>query len=165
MQWESCRQPFHTLSTAESELVGYCEAALMMKSIQALMVVLHGPNVDETQFEKIIYGDNSSAIAILSNPDGGWRTRHLRLRSFGLRDLLRHHKESWKIRHQKGVNLIADLLKDFPQKMNGPSFGSSSTTKVFPLKTCHQAALSCQLRISSCRQLRYHPALSRFRNS
>ena len=42
VQWESNRQPFPTLSTAESELMGYCEAMTMLQSIEALMVAIVG---------------------------------------------------------------------------------------------------------------------------
>ena len=112
IQWEATRQAFHTMSTSESELVGYCEATTMLKSTEALMKVIHGPitNDDDPGFEKVIYGDNTSALSILTNPDGGWRTRHLRLRSACLRELLRDEPQNWKIRHQKGSDLPADML-------------------------------------------------------
>ncbi len=110
IHWEATRQAFHTMSTAESELVGYCEATTMLKSAEALLRVIHGPMLNETPFEKVIYGDNSSALSILMNPDGGWRTRHLRLRSSCLRELLRDEPQNWKVRHQRGVDLPADML-------------------------------------------------------
>eukprot|EP00434_Breviolum_minutum_P035626 symbB.v1.2.031538.t1/scaffold3672.1/size52204/2 len=112
IQWEATRQAFHTMSTSESELVGYCEATTMLKSTEALMKVIHGPVTtdDDAGFEKVIYGDNTSALSILTNPDGGWRTRHLRLRSACLRELLRDEPQNWKIRHQKGSDLPADML-------------------------------------------------------
>ena len=44
------------------------------------------------------------------NPDGGWRTRHLRLRSSCLRELLKSEPQNWKVRHQKGTDLPADML-------------------------------------------------------
>ena len=114
IQWEASRRAFHTMSTAESELVGYCEAAIMLKSVEALMKVVQGAcqsdgSVDDG-FEKVIYGDNSSALSILMNPGGGWRTRHLRLRSSDLRELLRDEPTSWKVRHQRGIDLPADML-------------------------------------------------------
>ena len=119
IQWEASRQAFHTMSTAEAELVGYCEAATMLKSVEALMKVIHtscpsdgsvdGSHVDNS-FEKVVYGDNSSALSILMNPDGGWRTRHLRLRSSCLRELLRDDPKNWKVRHQRGIDLPADML-------------------------------------------------------
>ena len=110
IQWEATRQAFHTMSTSESELVGYCEATTMLKSAEALLKVLHGPHNDDGSFEKVIYGDNTSALSILTNPDGGWRTRHLRLRSSCLRELIRDDPKGWKIRHQKGSDLPADML-------------------------------------------------------
>ena len=73
IQWEASRQAFHT----------------MLKSAEALMTVIHGLGHEPDEcFEKVVYGDNSSALSILMNPDGGWRTRHLRLRSSCLRELL-----------------------------------------------------------------------------
>ena len=107
------RQAFHTMSIAESELVGYCEATTMLKSAEALLKVIHGScNTGDgfDGFEKVIYGDNSSALSILMNPDGGWRTRHLRLRSSCSRELLKNDPQTWKVRHQRGVDLPADML-------------------------------------------------------
>ena len=74
------------------------------------MKVIHAPLGPGSGFEKIIYGDNSSALSILLNPDGGWRTRHLRLRSSCLRELLKTDPQGWKARHQKGTELPADML-------------------------------------------------------
>ena len=103
IQWEATRQAFYTMSTSESELVGYCEATTMLKSAEALMKVLHGPLKNDAEgFEKIIYGDNTSALSILMNPDGGWRTRHLRLRSSCLRELLKGDSEGWKLDIKEG---------------------------------------------------------------
>ena len=104
--WEATRQAFATLSTAESELVGYVEAMVMVQSVEALLQVIYGSQ----QFEKVLYGDNTSAISILQQPDGPWRTRHLRLRSNCLKEKLRSEKGDWKIRHLKGTELIADYL-------------------------------------------------------
>ena len=91
----------------------------MLKSAEALLTVIHGScskgdgskgdGIDGL-FEKVIYGDNSSALSILMNPDGGWRTRHLRLRSSCLRELLKREPQTWKVRDQKGVDLPADML-------------------------------------------------------
>ena len=60
--------------------------------------------------KKVIYGDNSSPLSILMHLDGGWRTRHLRLRSSCLRELLKSDPNTWKVRHQRGVDLPADML-------------------------------------------------------
>ena len=106
VQWEATRQPFCALSTAEAELLGYCETMQLVQALESLLTVLHGHD----KFEKLLVGDNSSAISILTKPDGPWRTRHLRLRSHALKEKLANSKGDWKLRHQKGTELIADFL-------------------------------------------------------
>ena len=78
----------------------------MVQALESLLVILHG----EDRFEKLLVGDNSSAISILTKPDGPWRTRHLRLRSHVLKERLADKRGDWKIRHQKGTELVADFL-------------------------------------------------------
>ena len=109
VQWESNRQPFPTLSAAESELMGYCEAMTMLQSSEALMVAIVGVD-DGSGFEKVILGDNQSAIQIVQKPDGPWRTRHLRLRATCLKHKLSSVEGSWKLRYVKGTELVSDLL-------------------------------------------------------
>ena len=58
---------------------------------------------------KVIYGDNTAAIAVLCSPQGPWRTRHLRLRSNVVRERLRNDA-SWSVRHLPGQELVADYL-------------------------------------------------------
>ena len=106
VQWEATRQPFCALSTAESELLGYCETMQLVQALESLLTVLHGND----RFEKLLVGDNSGAISILTKPDGPWRTRHLRLRSYALKEKLADSKGDWKLRHEKGAELIADFL-------------------------------------------------------
>jgi len=76
------------MSTAESELLGYTEATTIAQSVEALLKI----HADVT-FEKLLCGDNTSAISILTKPDGPWRTRHLRLRSTGLKEKLNDPKQ------------------------------------------------------------------------
>ena len=106
IQWEANRQAFCTLSTAESELMAAVEAMSMTQSVEALLSVIYR----NPSFEKVLYCDNASTISILQNPDGSWRTRHLRLRANCLREKLRHDPERWKLRHMRGTLLVADLL-------------------------------------------------------
>ena len=54
------------------------------------------------------YGDNQSSLRLLECPDGPWRTRHLRLRSFVLRERMK--RGLWKGRHVPGAQLASDLL-------------------------------------------------------
>lgn len=62
MQWEATRQPFCAMSTAESELLGYCETMPVVQAFEALLRVIHGD--ESKQFEKLLCGDNSSAIEV-----------------------------------------------------------------------------------------------------
>ena len=64
----------------------------------------------EVVFEKVLYGDNQSALSIIEKPDGPWRTRHLRLRANVLKEKMRNEALKWCVRYQKGTDLIADLL-------------------------------------------------------
>ena len=105
VQWESSRQSCMALSTAEAELLAYIESSVMGDSLQALLGEVLGlgelPSV-------VTYGDSQAAIAIIQQPDGPWRTRHLRLRSYALRE--RARLGTWQIYHMEGSKLIADFL-------------------------------------------------------
>ena len=92
------------LSTAEGQLMSYLESMVMGDSLASLIEVVEGRKIEQ----KITYGDNTAAIAILENPDGPWRARHLRLRATALREWLKDG--SWIIRHLPGVKLAADFL-------------------------------------------------------
>ena len=56
----------------------------------------------------VLYGDSQTGLKILQAPDGAWRTRHLRLRCFAIRE--RVNMGLWKVRHLAGAKLAADLL-------------------------------------------------------
>ena len=66
VQWEASRQAFVVLSTAGGELMSYLESMVMGDSLASLIEVVEGRKIGQ----KIIYGDNTAAIAILENPDG-----------------------------------------------------------------------------------------------
>ena len=104
VQWEASRQASVVLSTDEGELMSYLESMVMGDSLASLIEVVEGRKIGQ----KIIYGDNTAAIAILENPDCPWRTRHLRLRATALRERLKDG--SWIIHHLPGVKLVADFL-------------------------------------------------------
>ena len=107
VQWESKRQPFAALSSTEAELIGYVDALTMGESLQVILNILeNNAMIDDGQFE--IRGDNLSGIQLLLAPDGPWRTRHLRLRSFVLRERLASRE--WHVEHVPGAELAADLL-------------------------------------------------------
>ena len=77
---ETTKQPFVAQSTAEAELIGYCESLVAGRATAALLEVILGELT-----HKRIYGDNVAAIALASNGSGSWRTRHLRIRAASLR--------------------------------------------------------------------------------
>ena len=111
IQWQSGRQAFGTLSTAESELIGYCESMIVGDSLCALLNVLEGDawqDRAECDGTRVLYGDNTAAISIVANPGGQWRTRHLRLRAQVLRERVK--EGVWQLKHLPGSQLAADVL-------------------------------------------------------
>ena len=56
----------------------------------------------------MLYGDSQSGIQVVLNPNGPWRSRHLRLRSRALHEAVQ--QEVWKVKHMAGVELAADFL-------------------------------------------------------
>ena len=121
IQWESNRQTCCALSTAEAELFGYVEATVVAANLECIVALLEEVEVNdpwltggeeestEGKIQKIVYGDNSAAIAILCSPDGPWRTRHLRMRSQALREKLKVDP-TWKVKHLPGELLVAGFL-------------------------------------------------------
>ena len=60
--WESCRQPFTTLSSAESELVSMVHSIQLTESLQSLIDELLGE--DSTMS---LLGDNAAAVRAFDN--------------------------------------------------------------------------------------------------
>ncbi|CAL1147447.1 unnamed protein product [Cladocopium goreaui] len=99
--WRSGRQSYITLSTAEAELTEIVEGMIAGESIYVILAELF-PVV-----HKLLKTDSQSALAILSNDGGNWRTRHLRLRcSFARQSIL---AGEWVIQHVAGEFMIADI--------------------------------------------------------
>ena len=118
--WESKSQAFATLSTTESELLGYVDGLTMGESVGAVVNVLQDNALDR-EGSYTLRGDNMSGLQLLQAPSGPWRTRHLRLGSHALRERLRHHL--WDVEHVPGVELCADLLtKSITQQSSWESF-------------------------------------------
>ena len=105
IQWESKQQAFGILST--SELLGYTDAMTLGESVSSVLDILEGNKLSE-EGDKVLYGDNQSGLRLLESPDRPWRTRHLRLRSFVLRERMKWGL--WKGRHVPGAQLASDLL-------------------------------------------------------
>ena len=105
IMWASTRQPFITQSTAEAELLAYNEAYQCGESTGALLEVLGYGGV-----RKHMQGDSKSGISQLTSNTGAWRTRHLRLRSAKLREVVQDPDEPWVVSHCSGLALGADGL-------------------------------------------------------
>ncbi|CAE7238296.1 unnamed protein product [Symbiodinium sp. CCMP2592] len=100
--WRSCRQSTVTLSTAESELMAMSEAILALQSVDSM---LQDVSVPERPHQ--LFSDSTSALAI-ANGSGSWRTRHLRLRSAWVLELI--NGNSIVVQHCNGEFQPADLL-------------------------------------------------------
>eukprot|EP00435_Cladocopium_sp_Y103_P074332 s9_g48.t1 len=107
VQWESRRQPFAALSSTEAELIGYVDAITMGESLQVVLNILQTNTLAEDG-TYLLKGDSLPGIQLLLSRGGPWRTRHLRLRSYVLRERLAN--KDWKIEHTPGASLCADLL-------------------------------------------------------
>ena len=101
MLWRAGKQPFPTLSAAEAELTEATEALLMGDSFDAILT-----DIFENYPESLMI-DNQAAIQLISEENGAWRTRHLRLRAGHLR--WRFSRLDWRVIHCPGVVMAADL--------------------------------------------------------
>ena len=87
--WQTSLQPFVTHSTAESELVSYCDGLNAGRSAEAMICSMLGVQPGTAELERVLYGDNVAAIALAHGTgNASWRTRHLRIRSSYLREAL-----------------------------------------------------------------------------
>lgn len=84
IMWQTSRQAFVTLSTAEAELMSLLESLVVARSIGALLEAVFGGEV-----ELRLNSDSTAAIAIAAGTTSSWRTRHLRIRAAGLAEALR----------------------------------------------------------------------------
>ena len=116
IMWNTNRQPFPTQSTAESELVGLCEALVGGRATASLVAAVRKES--EEVLIKRLWGDNAAAISLATGEgQGSWRTRHLRIRAAILRSAL--WQNEWHLGHLKGRELVAD---SFTKIVDGASF-------------------------------------------
>eukprot|EP00435_Cladocopium_sp_Y103_P033382 s1981_g8.t1 len=111
--WLSSQQAFVTYSTAEAELVSYCEALNAGRSLESILCSMLNETCGNSGIERIIYGDNLSAIALAHGTGtASWRTRHLRVRASYLKEALDGIAPGglWKLLHLRGTELVADGL-------------------------------------------------------
>ena len=111
--WQTAVQPFVTHSTAESELVGYCDALNTGRSAEAMLANMMGVPSGSPAIERVLYGDNTAAIGLAhGTSSSSWRTRHLKIRAAYVREALEGRAPGglWRLLHLRGVDLVADGL-------------------------------------------------------
>ena len=99
--WRSGRQGMMAMSTAECELMELIDAVAAGESVAVVL----GELVKD--FSKVGWCDNMATLAIIVNEGGNWRTRHLRMRSSFLKQLI--SQGEWLIQHVAGVDMVADI--------------------------------------------------------
>ena len=102
VSWRCGRQSLVALSVAEAELIEAVSCVQMMLGLAAF--------ADELWAKKTrhcLRVDNQAAVGLTTEAAGTWKTRHLRVRSFALREAVR--LEELAIRHVPGVSQLGDL--------------------------------------------------------
>ena len=147
ISWQSSTQPFITHSTAEAELVSYCEGLTAGRATEALLCSMWGERLEANNpFERVIYGDNAAAIGLAhGNSASSWRTRHLRVRAHLLREALSESDSypggRWQLCHLKGTELVAD-------GMTKPLAGASFFGFLSDLGVRHEEAAASVRRVT-----------------
>ena len=108
--WESGRQSFTTLSSAESELVSMVHGVQVAESIQPLI-----EEILEQDTSVVLHADNSAAVRAYEPSGAGWRNRHLRMRAASGRE--RIAAGTLVVSHLAGEFQIADVgTKPLPKQ-------------------------------------------------
>ena len=102
--WKGQRQTIVCLSTAEAELVAAVEGVVLGQSIEALITVTE---VRQDLGVKRLLVDNLAAI-VLAEGGGSTRTRHLRVRSRFIKDMIA--RKELVAEHFPGDVQLADIL-------------------------------------------------------
>ena len=101
ISWKSGKQTLISLSTAEAELLEVVEGMALGESTAVLAEEISGELV------RMAFTDSQSALAIMVNEGGSWRTRHLRMKAMYARQLVQ--KGVWVIQHLAGERMLADI--------------------------------------------------------
>ena len=110
--WESTRQPFVTLSSAESELVAVTTGLVAAESVGAI--------IEECISDDMIVSalcDNQAAVRSFGVESLGWRNRHLRMRAAAGReriDVGSCHVCSWRNTACRSCNETTCASKNLP---------------------------------------------------
>ena len=102
VSWRCGRQALVALSVAEAELIETVSATQMAYGIGAITEELHG-----VPAEFVIKVDNAAAVGLSNESGGTWKTRHLKVRAFHLREAVRLREI--RIEHIPGLYQLGDL--------------------------------------------------------
>ncbi|OLP84473.1 Transposon Ty1-NL2 Gag-Pol polyprotein [Symbiodinium microadriaticum] len=108
--WKSSKQSFVTLSVMEAELYETTNAIVLMESIGSVLDEIIG-----NKARRVLRVDNSSALAMVQGGQGSWRTRHLKVRSAKVRDMVQCGELN--VEHITGDRQVADLATKMHPKM------------------------------------------------
>ena len=100
--WKAGKQSFATVSVAEAELFAGSEAVVLAESA--------GSVIDEilaVATQRHLHVDNAAAEGLLGAGPGSWRTRHLKVRCAGVRDMV--VAGALTVGHTPGHSQLADL--------------------------------------------------------
>jgi hypothetical protein len=104
VSWSSKKQPIVTLSTTEAEFVAAASCACQGIWLRSMLSHLRVEQAGST----LIHCDNSSSIKLSKNPIMHGRCKHIDVRYFFLRDLVKD--EVFELKHCKTQDQIADVM-------------------------------------------------------
>jgi hypothetical protein len=113
VSWIAKKQPIQSHSTAEAEVIAACAAAKEAKYFRLLLDDI-GITVKEPT---VIWEDNSAAIVFAKAEGGPQRLRHLDLRRFAIREMVRNNIV--RLEKVDGKLNVADM---FTKGLPGPLF-------------------------------------------
>ena len=102
VSWRSGRQALVALSVAEAELIEAINAVQLTHGLSAITAELQ-----EAAPTIAIKVDNSAAVGPSNESAGTWKTRHLRVRAYHLREAVRLRELT--IEHIPGLSQLSDL--------------------------------------------------------
>ena len=102
VSWRCGRQSIVALSVAEAELLEAVNCVQLMCGLSSFVEELL-----PTRPSHCLRVDNQAAVGLTTESAGTWKTRHLRVRAFALREAVR--LEELKISHVEGLRQLGDL--------------------------------------------------------
>ena len=100
--WRCGKQALVSLSVAEAELIEAINTTQLAYGISAITNEIH-----QRSAEIVIKVDNSAAVGLSNESSGTWKTRHLKVRAFHLREAVRLGE--LRIEHIPGLLQLSDL--------------------------------------------------------